>query len=156
MRNTDLSPLFRSSVGFDRFDSLFNSLLTGAGEQQSTFPPYDIERTGENTYRITMAVAGYTENDLSILLNDGVLSIKGKAESPDDTNEQTQFLHRGIARRAFERRFHLDDTIRVRGADLQNGLLVVSLEREVPEHQRPRQIPIGAAQPAAIEGEQKH
>lgn len=143
MRNTDLSPLFRNSIGFDRFDDLLNAALSGTPDAAPAFPPYDIERTGENDYRITMAVAGYEEGDLSIVQEDTVLTVKGTGTKPQATDNQTHYLHRGIARRAFERRFHLDDTVRVREADLTNGLLVIELVREVPEHQRPRQIPIG-------------
>lgn len=143
MRNTDLSPLFRTSVGFDRFDDLLNAALSGTPDAGPAFPPYDIERTGENDYRITMAVAGYEDADLAIVQEDTVLTVKGAGTQPEANDNQSHFLHRGIARRAFERRFHLDDTIRVRGADLANGLLVIELVREVPEHQRPRQIPIG-------------
>ncbi|MGB0922546.1 MAG: Hsp20 family protein [Alphaproteobacteria bacterium] len=143
MRNADLTPLFRNSVGFDRFDDLLNAALSGTPEAVPAFPPYDIERVGENDYRITMAVAGYSEDDLSLVQEDTVLTVKGTGTKPNADDKQNHFLHRGIARRAFERRFHLDDTIRVTGADLSNGLLVIELVREVPEHQRPRQIQIG-------------
>ena len=146
MRSTyDFSPLFRTSVGFDRFDQLFDSALR-ASEQVPSYPPYNIERLGENDYQISIALAGFTENELEIMLEKGVLTVKSK-DQPQAEQANTpdrQFLHRGIAKRAFERRFQLDDNVKVTGADLVNGLLVIDLVREVPESQKPREITIGA------------
>ncbi|MEN8722652.1 MAG: Hsp20 family protein [Alphaproteobacteria bacterium] len=145
MRSTyDFSPLFRTSVGFDRFDQLFDSALR-ASEQVPSYPPYNIERLGENDYQISIALAGFTENELEIMLEKGVLTVKSK-DQPQGEQANTpdrQFLHRGIAKRAFERRFQLDDNVKVTGADLVNGLLVIDLVREVPESQKPREITIG-------------
>lgn len=149
MRTYDLSPLFRSTVGFDRFDRLFDSALRMADTAPS-FPPYNIERNGENAYRITMAVAGFSRDELDVTLEKGVLTVRGRsltdqADQADEASEDAdrQILYRGIAKRAFERRFQLDDTIRVVGADLDHGLLSIDLVREVPEHAKPRQIEIG-------------
>jgi len=134
---TDYSPFYRSTIGFDR---LFNLLDTATKfDQGSTYPPYDIEATGENQYRITMAVAGFGEKDLEIESHENVLTIKGnKAE----TEESKRFLYHGIAGRSFERRFSLADHVVVSGAKLENGLLHVELKREVPEALKPRKIEI--------------
>jgi molecular chaperone IbpA len=140
MRSYDLSPLFRSTVGFDRM----MRLLDAAGrvdESAPTYPPYNIEKTGEDSYRVTMAVAGFSEDELNITVQEGVLTVTGKAVKEE---EPKQFLHRGIARRAFERRFELADHIQVRGANLNNGLLHIDLVREVPEAMKPRSIKIGS------------
>lgn len=135
MRHFDLSPLYRSTVGFDR---LF-SLLDTAGGDTPSYPPYNIERTGENAYRITMAVAGFAEDDLSVEAKEHVLTIKGeKAEEGKDR----EILHRGIASRTFERRFQIAEFVRVDGASLANGLLHVDLVRELPEAMKPRKIEI--------------
>jgi len=139
MRNFDLNPLYRSTVGFDRLFGLLDSL---AGDTRGeTYPPYNIERTGENAYRITMAVAGFGQDDLSIEAKENVLTVKGekKAETEDDRD----VLYRGIASRAFERRFQLADYVEVKGANLVNGLLHVDLVREIPEAMKPRTIAIG-------------
>ena len=141
MRSYDLSPLFRSTVGFDRM----MRLLDAAGrvdEQAPSYPPYNIEKTGEDTYRITMAVAGFWDEELNISVQEDALTVTGKAAVED---EPKQFLHRGIARRAFERRFELADHIQVSGADLENGLLHIDLVREVPEAMKPRTIEIATA-----------
>ena len=140
MRSYDLSPLFRSTVGFDRM----MRLLDAAGrvdESAPTYPPYNIEKTGEDSYRVTMAVAGFSQDELNITVQEGVLTVTGKAVKEE---EPKQFLHRGIARRAFERRFELADHIQVRGANLTNGLLHIDLVREVPEAMKPRSIKIGS------------
>lgn len=145
MRSTyDFSPLFRTSVGFDRFDQLFDAALR-ASDQAPTYPPYNIERLGEHDYQISIALAGFTEDELEIMLEKGVLSVRSKTkdDSGQTTEDSRQFLHRGIAKRAFERRFQLDDNVKVTAADLQNGLLVIDLVREVPESQKPREIKIG-------------
>jgi molecular chaperone IbpA len=137
MRTFDLSPLYRSTVGFDHVFGLLDSL---AGTDQQTYPPYNIERTGENAYRITMAVAGFGESDLSLEARENVLTVKG--ERKPETGD-TEFLHRGIASRAFERRFQLADYVEVKGANLANGLLHIDLVREIPEAMKPRTIAIG-------------
>jgi molecular chaperone IbpA len=143
MRHFDLSPLYRSTVGFDR---LFSMLDNVAGvEQTPTYPPYNIERRGENQYRITVAVAGFGESDLTIETRENALSIRGNKETRADGEQKSEMLHQGIAARAFERRFQLADHVQVTGASLENGLLHVDLVRELPEAQKPRQIPIGGA-----------
>jgi molecular chaperone IbpA len=138
MRHFDLTPLYRSTIGFDRFGSLLDQLASFEGDTPS-YPPYNIERVGENDYRMSMAVAGFGEGDLAIEVKENTLSIRG-----DKTTEQeaTTFLHRGIASRSFERRFQLADHVVVRGATLENGLLHVDLKRELPEAMKPRTIPI--------------
>jgi molecular chaperone IbpA len=147
MRSFDYAPLFRSTVGFDRiFDMLDQAADTSQG-----YPPYNIERTEETKYRITVAVAGFAEKDLNVDVRDGVLSVTGKRE---DANKQS-YLHHGIAGRAFERRFQLAEHVEVRGARLENGLLHVDLERIVPEEKKPRRITINAPELKAIEGTAK-
>jgi molecular chaperone IbpA len=152
MRAFDYSPLFRSTVGFDR---LFN-LLDASGQLDTTqsYPPYNIERTDETHYRITLAVAGFGDTDLNVEVREGVLSVVGKR----DDSEQTQkpgYLYQGIAGRAFERRFQLAENVEVRGAKLENGLLHVDLERIVPEAQKPRRIQINATDLKVLEGQAK-
>jgi molecular chaperone IbpA len=146
MRHFDLSPLYRSTVGFDRLANILDQVMS-ADVSQTTYPPYNIEKTGENAYRITIAVAGFSDDELSIEAREGQLVVTGrKAES----EEQASFLHRGIATRAFERRFQLADHVRAAEAVTENGLLHIDLVREVPEALKPRKIEI-AAKPA-IEG----
>ena len=152
MRTFDLSPLFRSTVGFDRLSRLMDA-ATRIDDSSLSYPPYNIERTGDDTYRITMAVAGFGEGDLTITTQDNQLTIGGKLGK--DENEQS-YLYRGIAGRGFERRFTLADHIRVKGASLNNGLLHVELVREVPEAMKPRQIKINgstAGKPQVIENQ---
>lgn len=146
MRQYDLSPLYRSTVGFDR---LFNLIDQSAGvETLPTYPPYNIERTAENSYRITLAVAGFAEDELSIESKENTLTVRGSKQATSETaGQKKDVLYQGIAARAFERRFQLADHVLVRGAILENGLLHVDLVREVPEAQKPRQIPIGKAAP---------
>ena len=141
MTSFDFSPLFRSTIGFDRLGRMLDEALVDEG---SSYPPYNIEKTGEDAYRITMAVAGFGEDEISIVAQENTLSVSGKAKASEETSE---FLYRGIAGRAFERRFQLADHIKVVGAQLVNGLLHVDLVREVPEAKRPRTIKIesGAA-----------
>jgi molecular chaperone IbpA len=147
MRSVDLSPLFRYSVGFDRLDELFESAFRNNG-QDNSYPPYNIVRTGDDSYKITLAVAGFGEDDLEIVAKENLLTVRGKGAETDDA----VYLHRGIARRAFEHRFQLADYVRVTGANLANGLLDVQLVREVPEAKKPQQIQIGtAAKPRVIE-----
>ena len=145
MRHFDLSPLYRQTVGFDRLFSLLDQ--GGALEASPGYPPYNIERTGENAYRVTLALAGFGRDDLTIETRENTLSIKGGKEQSAQTSGE--FLHQGIAARAFERRFQLADHVVVRGASLDNGLLHVDLVREIPEAQKPRRIEIGAQAPAA-------
>jgi molecular chaperone IbpA len=139
MRQFDLTPFYRSTVGFDRLFSTLDSLVGGADSAQ-TYPPYNIEKTGENDYRVTLAVAGFGEEDLAIEAKENTLTIKGEKKA--ETSEGGDVLYRGIAARAFERRFQLADYVEVKGARLQNGLLHVDLVREIPEAAKPRQIKI--------------
>ncbi|MDQ0458193.1 Hsp20 family protein [Rhizobium paknamense] len=151
MRHVDFSPLYRSTVGFDRLFTMLDSL--GQPDQAQSYPPYNIERTGENTYRITMAVAGFDERELSIEAHAHVLTVKGE-KAEDEPAEQTEFLYRGIAKRAFERRFQLADHVEVTAASLKNGLLHIDLLRNIPEAMKPRRIAISAepvSAPKAIE-----
>jgi molecular chaperone IbpA len=138
MRHFDLTPLYRSTIGFDRLGSLLDTLSSFEGETPS-YPPYNIERVGENDYRISMAVAGFGAGDLSIEVKENTLSIRGEKRTEQ---QDTTFLHRGIASRSFERRFQLADHVLVKGAVLENGLLHVDLVRELPEAMKPRTIPI--------------
>ncbi|QRM56673.1 Hsp20 family protein [Sinorhizobium sp. BG8] len=151
MRHVDFSPLYRSTVGFDRLFTMLDSL--GQPDQAQTYPPYNIERTGENAYRITMAVAGFDESELSIEAREHALTVKG--EKAEESAEESQFLYRGIAKRAFERRFQLADHVEIRSASLKNGLLHIDLVREIPEAMKPRKIEIaaGSAQPKQIEAQ---
>lgn len=137
MRAFDFSPLYRSTVGFDQLATLLDTVTKDAAEPG--YPPYNIELIGEAAYRITMAVAGFSEKELSIETKQNELTISGDREQKDETNK---YLHRGIAARSFERRFQLADHVKVTGADLENGLLNVDLVREIPEEMRPRQITI--------------
>ena len=139
MRTFDLSPFYRSTVGFDR---LFSLLDANVGGEAQTYPPYNIERTGENAYRISIAVAGFAEGDLTIESKENTLTVRGEKQEKSD-EKQGEVLYQGIAARAFERRFQLADYVQVRGAALENGLLHVDLVREIPEAKKPRQIPIG-------------
>ena len=152
MRQYDLSPLYRSTVGFDRLISMLDQF--GAVDASASYPPYNIERTGENAYRISVAVAGFKESELSLEQRENTLSIRGSKETePADSTaaaDKTQVLYQGIAARAFERRFQLADHVQVTGANLANGLLHVDLVREIPEAQKPRQIPIGGAKVAQV------
>ena len=144
----DLSPLFRSSVGFDRVFDLLESARVTASDN---WPPYDIIKKGDDDYRITMAVAGFSQEDLNITHERNMLVVVGQ-RSVDDDN---QYLHRGIAGRAFERRFELADHVKVTGASLVNGLLTIDLKREIPEEMKPRRIEIaGAKSPARVEARQ--
>jgi molecular chaperone IbpA len=141
MRSFDLTPLFRSTVGFDRFADMLDSM--SQLDNGVTYPPYNIERTGEHNYRISLAVAGFAEKDLVVEVKEGVLSVSGKREGEKE-NTQARYLHQGIAGRSFERRFQLAENVEVKGAQLENGLLHIDLERIVPEEKKPRRITIGA------------
>jgi molecular chaperone IbpA len=149
MRSYDLSPLYRSTVGFDRLFTMLDQ-ATGA-EPAPTYPPYNIERTGENAYRITVAVAGFGENELSLESRENTLTIKGSKDTRPEGDSTSEVLYQGIAARAFERRFQLADHVQVTGASLEHGLLHVDLVREIPEAQKPRQIPIGKSGPRVVE-----
>ena len=139
MQRLDFSPFYRSTVGFDR---LFSRLDTLVAEDAKSYPPYNIERTGEDTYRVTIAVAGFSSGDIAIETKENSLQVKGSRAS--GSSEKREFLHRGIAERAFELRFQLAEHVEVSGASLENGLLHVDLKRELPESKRPRQIEIAS------------
>lgn len=144
MSTFDLTPLFRSTVGFDRMMSLLDT--AGRTEEQA-YPPYNIEKVGDDAYRVTMAVAGFGEEDISIVAQGNSLVIAGKQKREEN---KAEYLYRGIAGRAFERRFQLADHIKVTGAELANGLLHVDLVREVPEAMKPRTIKVASAQPKQV------
>jgi molecular chaperone IbpA len=144
MRPIDLSPLYRSTVGFDRLFDLIDQ-VTGVDQAAAGYPPYNIERLGENEYRITMAVAGFAQDELRVDVKEQTLAVTG-SKKPDDKTRN--FLHRGIAARNFERRFQLADHVEVKGADIQDGLLHIDLVRNVPERLKPRTIAIGKAEAA--------
>ncbi len=145
MRNFDLTPLYRASVGFDQIADLMDRVLTNEPSQPS-YPPYNIEKTGDDAWRISIAVAGFSEDDLSVEQSENALTVAAKKPERDDS---PTYLHRGIATRAFERRFHLADHVRVVGAAYENGMLHIDLQREVPEALKPRRIAIGGV--AAVE-----
>lgn len=145
MRHFDLSPLYKSTIGFDRFASLFDS-LNGVDADVPAYPPYNIERLGESDYRISMAVSGFGEKDLDIQVKENTLTIRGERKP---TGEKSEYLHRGIATRAFERRFQLADHVEIKGAELVNGLLHVDLKRELPEAMKPRRIAINGGDASA-------
>jgi molecular chaperone IbpA len=135
MRTYNLTPLFPYSVGFDRFDKLFETV----GGRDVSYPPYNIVKAGDDQYRITMAVAGFSEDDLEIVSKENVLTVRGKV---NEAKEQVTYLHRGIGTRAFEHTFQLADYVKVKGATLKDGLLDIELQREVPEEMKPRKIAI--------------
>jgi len=138
----DLTPLYRSTVGFDR---LARMLDEASSFEAPSYPPYNIERLAEDEYRITMAVAGFAPEDISIEVKGNGLTVSGK--KAEKTDAKVEYLHQGIASRAFERRFQLADHVQVNGAGMENGLLHISLKREVPEALKPRTIPVNGAQP---------
>jgi molecular chaperone IbpA len=150
MRTVDFSPLYRSVVGFDRLADLLDA---ATAEASSGYPPYNIERTGDNEYRIEIAVAGFKRDELSIEVKDGVLTVQGRKAANDG---ERRFVHRGLAERNFDRRFQLAEYVVVTDAQLADGLLQISLRRELPEALKPRRIEIGAGAPSKlIEGEAK-
>ena len=152
MTGFDFSPLFRSTVGFDRINRLMEGALVPRGDV--AYPPYNIEKTGENDYQISVAVAGFSEDDIDITVKDNGLVISGKTPRKDEDQSNTQFLHRGIAGRAFRLNFALADAVTVHGARLENGLLYVTLERIVPEEAKPRTITIKSeAKAKVLEGQ---
>lgn len=141
-----LAPLFRHSIGFDRFNDLFERAFDG--DATVSYPPYNIEKHGENEYRIVLAVAGFTEEDLQISVEGGVLSVAG-SKSRNEEERKVGYMHQGIAQRSFKLSYRLEDHIDVRGAHLAHGLLTIDLLREVPEAEKPRQIPILSNQDGA-------
>jgi molecular chaperone IbpA len=147
MRPIDFAPLYRSTVGFDRLFNLLDS-VSGLDQGPTPYPPYNIERTGDNQYRITMAVAGFGQDEIKVDIKEQTLTVSG-AKKPEA--KEREFLHRGIAARTFERRFQLADHVEVSGADLQDGLLHVDLVRNVPERLKPRSIAIGNSEAKQVE-----
>mgnify|MGYP005849468063 CR=1 FL=1 len=142
MRNFDLAPLYRATVGFDQIADMMDRVLS-SDMTQPTYPPYNIEKTAEDAYRISIAVAGFAESDLGVEVKDGQLVITARKADDDDDRS---FLHRGIATRAFERKFQLADHVKVTGASHADGMLHIDLEREVPEALKPRRIEIASGQ----------
>lgn len=140
MRNFDLSPLYRSTVGFDRLFSLIDQ--AASVDNAPTYPPYNIERTDENAYRISIAVAGFSDADLVLEVGENLLTVRGEKKAAEG-DVRAAILHQGIASRSFERRFQIADHVQVTGASLEHGLLHIDLVREVPEAKKPRSIPIG-------------
>jgi molecular chaperone IbpA len=147
MRTFDFSPLYRSAVGFDRFAALLDAAAAG---ETSGYPPYNIETVGQDAYRIEIAVAGFKSDELALEVKENVLTVQGRKAANDDNR---RFLHRGLAERNFERRFQLADHVLVTDANLQDGLLSISLKRELPEAMKPRRIEVKTAAAPAIEGE---
>ena len=145
MTTFDFAPLFRTAIGFDRLARLMDTAMSGA--DAPSYPPYNIERTGEDAYRLTMAVAGFRPEDLDLVVKDNTLVVSGKVNGE---GQKSDMLYRGIAGRAFERRFVLADHIVVEGADLKNGLLHVALKRVIPEALKPRRISIGGSEQKAV------
>ena len=148
MRTYDFTPLYRSVVGFDRLAGLLDA--AAANGASDTYPPYNIETVGDNAYRIELAVAGFKADELDLQVKENVLTVKGQKAAND---EGRKFLHRGLAARSFERRFQLADYVVVTGADLVDGVLSVSLERQIPEALKPRRIAINGQSAPASEGE---
>lgn len=147
MRTFDLAPLYRSTVGFDQLANMMDRVLSNDVAQPS-YPPYNIEKTASDAYRISLAVAGFSAQDLSIEVKENALIVTAK--KGDDTKDKT-YLHRGIATRAFERRFHLADHVRVTGASHEDGMLHIELQREIPEALKPRRIEISTGAAKAVE-----
>jgi molecular chaperone IbpA len=146
MNTFDLSPLFRSTIGFERLNQLIDTALSTRDD--TSYPPYNIEVTGDDSYRITMAVAGFSQDELTVTQQENALIVRGQRRNEPDT---TRMLYRGIAGRVFERRFQLADFVRVTGAHMDNGLLLIELMRELPEEMRPRTIPIDTKPTQQIE-----
>jgi molecular chaperone IbpA len=153
MTRYDLTPLFRSTIGFDHLSRLMDMAFE-TSNVEGAYPPYNIEKLNEDKYRITMAVAGFESDDITLTQQDNMLLVKG-ASKADKSDSKNEFLHRGIASRSFERRFTLSDHVNVEGANLANGLLTVELERQVPEHKKPRNIPIEAKKTNLIDSVKK-
>ncbi len=146
MRTFDISPLLRASVGFENLNRLVDLAARGDG-QDNGYPPYNIEKTGEGSYRVAMAVAGFARGELDLTVQENTLIVTGTAA--DEPSAERQYLHRGIAKRAFERRFQLADTIKVTNASYADGLLNIDLVREIPEHKKPRKVEIGGVATSA-------
>ena len=142
MRAYDFTPLYRQTVGFDRLFRMLDELVQFDGNQSPAYPPYNIENRGENAYRITMAVAGFSDSELNVEVKENALNVTGRKDG-QETGEKPRFLHQGIAARSFERRFQLADHVEVTGASLENGLLHIDLERRIPEAKRAKRIAIG-------------
>jgi molecular chaperone IbpA len=142
MRTYDLTPFYRSTVGFDRLFSLLDQVNS---DGSNGYPPYNIERTGENAYRISVAVSGFAKEELSIVAKENTLTIKGEKVANENSPNKAEVLYRGIAARAFERVFQLADFVVVKNASLEHGLLHVDLVREIPEAKKPRSIPISSS-----------
>src|SRR5690606_28525050 len=151
MRNMDLTPLYRASIGFDRIADLMDRALS-SDISATTYPPYNIEKTGENAYRISIAVAGFSADDLSVEMKDGAVIVAARKAEED---EGKTYLHRGIATRAFERKFALADHVRVTGASHVDGMLHIELVREIPEALKPRRIEIAKTAPQTVEAEEQ-
>lgn len=151
MNSIDLTPLYRSSVGFDRFGSILDHALSTEGSVNG-YPPYDIEVIDENQYVISLAVAGLKENDLNINVENGILTIRGERKQ---SKEEKHYLHQGIAHRSFERKFNLADYVEVTSADLENGLLTITLIREIPEAMKPKSIAINQQDKTTLEHSDK-
>ncbi|NEZ03856.1 Hsp20 family protein [Wenzhouxiangella sp. XN201] len=153
MNTFDLSPLYRTAIGFDR---LADMLSNAQRVDTNGYPPYNIESLGEDRYRITMAVAGFGRDELDIVSEQNTLTVSGNKNEPSEADEgDREFLYRGIANRSFERRFQLADHVKVAGADLENGLLHIELQRELPERMKPRKIEIGSGESHVIEGREE-
>ena len=144
MRTYDFSPLYRNFVGFDRMANMIDTAATQAAKSATTYPPYNIARLSEDSYRIELAVAGFTAEDIDIETHEGALTITA-GQTPKAENDDAEYLHRGIAERGFERRFQLADHVRVNSANLTNGLLIIHLVREIPEALRPQKIAINGS-----------
>ena len=153
MRTIDFTPLYRSAVGFDRLARQLES--AAATHEANGWPPYNIETTAENAYRVEIAVAGFKPDELTIEVKENLLTVTGRKTANDDTAPQKTYLHRGLAERDFERRFQLADHVVVTGADLTNGLLSITLERQLPEALKPRRIEIETGAKPLIEGKAK-
>jgi molecular chaperone IbpA len=147
MRALDFAPLLRSSVGFENLNRLVD--FATRGDTTDTYPPYNIEKLGEDQYRVQIAAAGFATDEIDIIVQENTLLVTGRGKDATDTEDRT-YLHRGIAKRAFERRFQLADTIKVTGASYTDGLLNIDLVREVPEHKKPRKIDINVEGPTKI------
>jgi len=151
MRNMDLTPLYRASIGFDRIADLMDRALS-SDISATTYPPYNIEKTGEDAYRISIAVAGFSADDLSVEMKEGAVIVSARKAEED---EGKTYLHRGIATRAFERKFALADHVRVTGASHVNGMLHIELVREIPEALKPRRIEIAKTAPQTVEADEQ-
>ena len=142
MRTIDLSPLYRSFIGSDHLASLIDA--ASRSEKQSAYPPYNIELLGDDKYRVTMAIAGFSKDDVSIQVEENTLTITGTKKTEEKESNERKFLHKGISERNFERKFQLGDHVKVLAADMENGLLHIDMERVIPEAKKPRQIEIGS------------